>query len=167
MEYAIYGWYGYWWNISGDETNRMIYGRTLLSMDMPSIHGWWISMSGMQHIREFPTNHIVMDTWGPERGSKSESASKQSLRVRAVLPRLFLSSLLPFRQSIISSTISRLTAIDRSVASAISQHSRGLPAAGNQAHPRAGEMPRQKARKTGFPPPIPRSGSRKLRNGAS
>ena len=49
MECAIHGWYGYRWNISGDETNGMIHGRTLLSMDMPSIHGWWISMSGMQH----------------------------------------------------------------------------------------------------------------------
>ena len=42
----------------------MIHGRTLLSMDMPSIHGWWISMSGMQHIFVVLKVHTFASNFG-------------------------------------------------------------------------------------------------------
>ena len=46
----------------------------------------------------------------------------------------------------ISSTISELTVIGHSGSEAVSQYLGILLAAGNQAHPRPGEVPRQKER---------------------
>ena len=56
---AVHGWQAPLVVESGDEMYGMTSWGFLPSMDIPSIHGWRISMSGMQHIRDMMTLSVT------------------------------------------------------------------------------------------------------------
>ena len=47
---VIHGWWSLLVADPSDETDGMIHRRPMPSMEIHSIHGWRISMSGMQHM---------------------------------------------------------------------------------------------------------------------